>query len=342
MIRPSFFGSRATLAALFLTPSLLLAVACGSGETTSQATSGAGGEPSKTTTTGSGGSGGGGGNVGPTVPLSIVDWNTHNYFDAKKNPLTPMETLLSTVDYGKKRATIGAEIKALNADIVVLAEIENKAILDDLNTTELGSEYGTTVLIEGNDSRGIDVGVMSKITPDSVVSHKDDVFVLAGTNGPQYHYSRDCIEVHFTFNKRAVIVLGVHFKAKAAPDDPDKRLAEGQHTRKIADDLHALQPDAGIVVLGDFNDTPGSAPYNAVAGAAPQLFVDSADAVPMAQRYSYNFSGKLELIDHQMANPLLHAMLDPTSVVLVHAKDVDDASKYASDHSPLKATYLVH
>lgn len=338
---PSFFGSRGPLPALLLTPLLVLTAACGQGETTTQAT-GTGGASGGTSTTGSsGGAGGSGGSI-PAVPLTIVDWNTHNYFDTKKNSATSMEIILSAADYAKKRSTIGAALKALAADIVVLAEIENKGILDDLNTTELGGEYGTTILIEGNDPRGIDVGVLSKIAPDSVVSHKDDVFVLAGTNGPQYHYARDCMEVHFTFNKREVIVLGVHFKAKTAPDDPDKRLAEGQHTRKIADDLHTKQPNAAIVVLGDFNDTPGSPAYKAVTGAAPELFVDSADSVPMAERYSYNFQGKLELIDHQMANPALHSMLDPTSVMLTHAKNVDDATKYASDHSPITATYLVH
>ncbi|MEP7119395.1 MAG: endonuclease/exonuclease/phosphatase family protein [Byssovorax sp.] len=342
MIRSSSFGSRGTLAALFLAPSLLLAAACGSGETTSQSTTGAGGEPSSTATSASGGAGGTGGNPVPAVPLTIVDWNTHNYFDAKKDPTLTGEIVLSAADYAKKRVTIGAELKALNGDIVVLAEVENKAILDDLNTSELGSAYGTTYLVQGNDPRGIDVGVLSKIAPDSIVSHKDDLFVKSGTNGPQYRYSRDCIELHFTFNQRKIIVLGVHFKAKAAPDDPDKRLAEAQHTRKIADDLLVKEPSAGILITGDFNDTPGSKPYLAVAGAAPQLFVDSADAVAVAERYSYNFSGKLELIDHQMANPALHAMLDPASVVLQHAKNVDDASKYASDHTPLKATYQVH
>ncbi len=340
MRSPSFFGSRGSFAVFFCAPLLLLAVACGQDGTTGQTTTGNGGDTGATTSTGAGGDGGGG--AGPTAPLTIVDWNTHNFFDTKKNPATMGEIILSAADYAKKRLTIGAAIKALNGDIVVLAEIENEAVLDDLNKVELGGVYGQTILMEGNDPRGINVGVLSKIAPDSVVSHKDDLFVLAGTNGPQYRYSRDCLELHFTFNKRAVIVLGVHFKAKVTPDDPDKRQAEGQHTRKIADDLHAKQPDAAIVVLGDFNDTPGSYAVAAVAGAAPELFVDVADSVPAAERYSYDYMGKLELIDHQMANPLLHGMLDPASVVLVHAKNVDDASKFASDHSPIKATYLVH
>ncbi len=343
MIRSSFFGSRRPLPALF-TAALVLVTACGQDGTTSATSSGSGGEGGETastsgTTTGSGGSGG---SLPAPVPLAILNWNTRNFFDTKKNSPNASETILSLTNYNAKRKAIGAALKALDADIVVLAEIENQAILDDLNKTELGSAYVKAVVLEGNDSRGIDVGMLSKIAPDSVVSHKDDFFVKAGTNGPQYRYSRDCLEVHFTFNQRRVIVLGVHFKAKAAPDDPDKRLAEGQHTRKIADDLQAKEPDAAIVILGDFNDTPDSAPYAAVHGTAPNLFVDVADSAPAADRYSYDYMGKLELIDHQMSNPRLTALLDPTQVLIKHGKGFDDGSQYASDHAPIKATYLVH
>ncbi len=237
------------------------------------------------------------------MPLSIVEWNTRNFFDSFVNPATPSETVLSATDYANKRKTIGAALKALDGDIVVLAEIENKGVLDDLNKAELGGAYSQTILIEGNDSRGIDVGVLSKIAPDSVVSHKDEYFVLKGTNGPQYRFARDCLEVHFTVNQRELIVLGVHFRAKSAPDDPDKRLAEAQHARQIADDLHAKKPGAAILIVGDYNDTPGSPPYAAVMGAAPDLFVDSADVVPFSERYSYTYQGNHELIDHQAANP---------------------------------------
>jgi predicted extracellular nuclease len=348
MLPSSLLGSRRPLTALLIPPLLLLAVACGqegtSGTSGTKTTTRAGGDSGQTTaggTTTSGGGGDGSGGGIARVPLSVVEWNTHNFFDNKTNPATPDETVLSASDYASKRKTIGAALKQLDADIVVLAEIENKAILDDLNASELGGAYSQRILIEGNDQRGIDVGVLSKIAPDSVVSHKDDVFVLAGTNGPQYRYARDCLEVHFTVNQREIILLGVHFRAKGATDDPDKRLAEAQHARQIADDLHAKKPGAGILILGDFNDTPGSPPCAAAVGAAPDLYVDSADAVPVADRYSYDYQGKLELIDHQMANPALAAMLDPKSVTLVHAAKIDDGSKFASDHSPLKATYLV-
>jgi endonuclease/exonuclease/phosphatase family metal-dependent hydrolase len=343
MLCSSFFARRRPFAASLLTPFLLLVAACGQDGIVSATSSGSGGDSGGTTSSGTSSSAGAGGSGGEraALPLSIVNWNTHNFFDNKKNPATPDEDILTTADYTAKRQTIGAEIKALDGDIVVLAEIENQAILDDLNKTELGSAYAQTILVEGNDSRGIDIGVLTKIAPDSVVSHKDDVFVLAGTNGPQYHFSRDCLELHFTVNERKLILLGVHLKAKSPTDDKDKRLAEAQRVRKIADDLHAKEPDAGLLVLGDFNDTPDSPPCAAVAGAAPDLYVDSASFAPLAARYSYDYMGKLELIDHQMANPRMAAMLDPAQVTLTHAKKVDDSTKYASDHSPLEATYLV-
>ena len=76
---------------------------------------------------------------------------------------------------------------------------------------------------------------------------------------------------------------------------------------------------------------------NYVLGADPDLYVNAPDSVPAADRWTFNFMGSLELVDHQMANPLIGAMLDPASVTIPHGADIDDAS----DHSPVLATYLV-
>ncbi|APR87667.1 Endonuclease/exonuclease/phosphatase [Minicystis rosea] len=310
-----------------------LLAACGGSSTTASSSSGTGGSAG-------GGTGGTGGVLPPPQRLSIMDWNVRNYFDTTQDGAD--EGVLSAADYNEKRAGIGAVIGSLAPDIVMLAEVENKFVLDDLNASVLGNAYVDTEIFDGNDPRGINVGMLSKVKPDKVVSHKDDAFTRNGTNGPSYHYARDCLEVHFTFNGRHMVVLGVHFKAKASPDDPDKRLAEAQHTRAIADAIMAEDPGAGVIILGDFNDTPGSPPVAAVAGAAPALFTDAADVVPTANRYSYEFNGTLELIDHQMANPLAAAMLDPATVVIKHGKAIDDGSKAGSDHSPIFAVYQVH
>jgi endonuclease/exonuclease/phosphatase family metal-dependent hydrolase len=333
--------------ALFLCSAALLVAACGqSGDTAASGTTGAntsGAHTTSSTGTGSGGGGGEGG-AGGTDPgpgpnmLAILDWNTHDFFDdVHDNPNNPSETVLTTAQYTLKRKTIGGVIKALAPDIAVLQEVEKKGILDDLNKTELDGAYVQTILIDANDPRGIDVGVLTKFKPSSVITHQSDHFLKVGTTMPLYNYTRDCLELHFKAGGQNVILLGVHFKSKSPTDDPDKRLAEAQHTRVIADDLRKLDPSARILILGDFNDTPGSPALLAITGAAPDAYADSAAAVPMA--YSYTFMKMHELIDHQMANPAMAASLDPKSVVIKHGTGVDDNSPAASDHAPILGTY---
>jgi endonuclease/exonuclease/phosphatase family metal-dependent hydrolase len=311
-----------------------LIAACGGGNTTSTSSSGSGGAGGST-----GGSGGTGGTLPPPKPLAVMDWNLHNYFDTI--PDGTDEMVLSNADYKGKRANIGSVVKSLQPDVVMFAEIETKFMLDDLNGAELGSAYVDTELFEGNDPRGINIGMLSKIKPDMVISHKDDSFTLLGTNGPFYRYSRDCLEVHLTHNGRHMVFLGVHFKAKTPPDDPDKRLAEAQHTRAIADGILAADPNAGVIILGDYNDIPGSPAVNAVAGADPSLFTDATEGLPADQRYSFLFNGSPELIDHQMGSPRAAAMLDKSTVIIKHGAGIDDGSKYGSDHAPIFAVYQV-
>src|SRR5262249_15753502 len=99
--------------------------------------------------------------------------------------------------------------------------------------------------------------------------------------------------------------------------------------------LSAATPGAGILIIGDFNDTPGSPPLVATVGVEPDVYTDAAASAPNGEQWTFDFNGKLELIDHQMANPRLFGMLDPSSVVIPH----DTGS--ASDHAPVIATYDV-
>ncbi|AUX29537.1 MULTISPECIES: endonuclease/exonuclease/phosphatase family protein [Sorangium] len=294
---------------------------------------------------GSGGHGAGGsdGDAGPVdpppeaAPLSIVTWNTKDFFNDREDTEGGGEIVLSAAEYREKREAIAAVIEELDPDVAVLQEVEHLSVLKDLNRIELGGAYPHAALVEAYDPRGIDVGALSKIPFDKVVSHRDDRFTLRGTSGPVYTFARDCLELHLTRGGREVILLGVHFKAKSAPDDPDRRLAEAQHTRAIADALAAERPTAVIAVLGDFNDVPGSPPVEAVAGAGPGAFEDVAAAARPADQWTYDFRGQLELIDHQMVNPLLWPMLDPRSIRIPHGPSIEDAS----DHAPIFSAYRI-
>jgi endonuclease/exonuclease/phosphatase family metal-dependent hydrolase len=325
------FGPRARLFALV--PAFAFLFGCGEDgpsnlAATASTSSGSGGSGA--------GSGGAGGAGGGGTALRIANWNVHNFFDDKKDST---EDVVSQGEYEAHVSDVGTVLAAEDPDIVVFAEVENTRVLDAIGE-KMGGGY-TATLLEGNDPRLVHIGVLSRVPLTDVVSHKDDEFAQIGEQAPLYTYVRDCLEVHLTFAGKEIVLLGVHFRSKGqpdanppVPDDANRRAAEAEHTRQIANTLTAADPALGLVVLGDFNDLPGSYPYNVIAG---NDYENAPDALPEGERYSYIYNGTKELIDHQLSNPVMSAWLDPASVTIVHSDTVDDAS----DHSPVIATYRV-
>jgi predicted extracellular nuclease len=282
---------------------------------------------------GVGGSGGEGGTIVSGEPIKILNWNTRNFLNDLNDSTVQDELIKSTAEYQAQLSAVAAAVTELDPDVAVFAEIENQAVLDDL-LAELGPEYVDSSIIDSNDPRGVDIAAISKLPFTDVVSHQGDTFVVEGTAAPEYTFARDAVEYHFTFRGQPIVLIGVHFRSKGPPDDPNKRLAEAQRSRAIADELAAANSNLGVIVLGDFNDLPDSAPFKAVEGTDPDKFVDVAIHVPAADRWTFDFQGKLELIDHQMANKVMQQHLDTSAVVIRHGLSAD-----ASDHAPMMATY---
>ena len=124
--------------------------------------------------------------------------------------------------------------------------------------------YPHVMVIDGNDSRGIEVGVLSndRYPIRSIRSHVDE--------GPIRNrlFSRDCAEYWFTFPDdtglagQTLVVLVNHFKSKFGGDNQpsrDKRKAQATRVGEIYNRLRAEGVDH-VVVLGDLNDTPDSDP----------------------------------------------------------------------------------
>ena len=115
------------------------------------------------------------------------------------------------------------------------------------------------------------------------------------------------------------------------------RDASGRGARETAGahrpDADAEPPGAPILILGDYNDTPGSPALLAIGGSEPDRYVDVATA--LSAPFTYDHAGQHELIDHAMANATLLALLDPASVSIVHSP----ATRAASDHAPLLARF---
>lgn len=166
----------------------------------------------------------------------------------------------------------GRVIRDVDADILAVVEAENRVSLkkftefvfeqvnDELPSADRPDPYAHIMVIDGNDDRGIDVGLMTKGGFDIglMQSHIHD---LKLDGNPVY--SRDCPEYAVTTPTGELIwLLPNHFKSKFGGNDTAsiaKREAQAMRTAEIYQRLRDSGQD-NVVVLGDLNDTPDSDP----------------------------------------------------------------------------------
>jgi endonuclease/exonuclease/phosphatase family metal-dependent hydrolase len=153
-------------------------------------------------------------------------------------------------------------LKDVDADIVAVIEAEHRIALKQFSDYVLknvgGRPYTNVMLIDGNDPRGIDVGIMTKANY-KIGLMRSHVHDLGENNKPVF--SRDCPEycVH-TPHGEEIWILPNHFKSKFGGNNQasrDKRKAQATRAAEIYEKLRS-EGKVNIVVLGDLNDTPDS------------------------------------------------------------------------------------
>jgi endonuclease/exonuclease/phosphatase family metal-dependent hydrolase len=151
----------------------------------------------------------------------------------------------------------------VNADILAVVEAENRTTLRRFNeavlqpTTSL--RYKHVMCIDGNDERGIDVGIYTKADYriSSIATHIDDEDT-AGTI-----FSRDCAEYTVTTpSGESVLVMVNHFKSKGYGSPATSNAKRLRQAQRVADIYRQRLAEGRelIAVVGDLNDTPVSSP----------------------------------------------------------------------------------
>lgn len=150
----------------------------------------------------------------------------------------------------------------LKADIIGIVEAESRPSLLRFNQELLNKQYRHVMLVDGNDERGIDVGIMTRDGfPIGTIRSNVDAEDTQGEI-----FSRDCPQYEVTTPNGATIhVLVNHFKSQSGGGGP-KRLRQAKEVRRIVDGLVAK--NAHVVVLGDLNEGPEAAGQHA-ANLAP-------------------------------------------------------------------------
>lgn len=250
------------------------------------------------------------------------------------------------------RDEIGLAVRALDADVVLMPEVENLDILQRLVRESLADLGYTAYLVPGQDSfTRQNLGLLSRFPVDTL--GRTDERVAVGVTDRLYGVSKN-IWARMTIDGTPVTLVGVHFLAQ--PDNPARqpqREAQAEVIRRLVAQEVALGRE--LVVLGDFNDNDdlvldrrGSVPISNVmatikrAGDSPaDDLVNVIGDVPQAMRYTNlydrNSDGAvgpddLSAIDHILLSPALYARV--RDVRYVHAHDPFEVT----DHFPIVVT----
>ena len=155
-------------------------------------------------------------------------------------------------------------IRDIAADVLGVVEAEDRTTLQRFNDQLLaevgGTPYEEVMLVDGNDDRGIDVGIFVR-APWSIEHIRTHVFDV---DDEGVVFSRDCCEYHLTGPDGPLVVLVNHFKSKGY-SEPGDRLGAGRRRRqatRVAEIYRHLRADgaARVAIVGDFNDAMDSEP----------------------------------------------------------------------------------
>lgn len=183
---------------------------------------------------------------------------------------------------------------------------------------------------------------------DTAVSYENGDLTLnpgrIDPNNPAFDDSRKPLAAQFKFNGEQVIVLANHWNSKNGDtplfgsQQPPKLESENQRVEiaksvgRFVEQVQNDNPNANIVSVGDYNDFQWSKPLKTFESFNMSNMIDD---LPESERYSYNYHGNSQALDHIFVSDNLkdHTEMDPIHV----NSDFTDMSGRASDHDPLLA-----
>lgn len=198
-------------------------------------------------------------------------------------------------------------IKAVRADIACVVEAESRPMLKAFDTHLLRSAYKYEMLIDGNDQRGIDVGLYSKYPLGGIWTH------IFEKDGKKTIFSRDCLEVElFPTENQPLYILCNHFKSRGYDYSGTADKKRKRQASRVAEILEKYNlAEEWVIVAGDLNDNPARDPLQpllAVQNLFDVLELQFPDE-PM-KRWTYHYNN-FEQIDYLLiSKPLKDRFLE--------------------------------
>ncbi|MHB1047675.1 MAG: esterase-like activity of phytase family protein [Thermoanaerobaculia bacterium] len=154
---------------------------------------------------------------------------------------------------------------------------------------------------------------------------------------------RRSLAVELLFRGKRLFVVANHLSSKSDDDrafgsvQPPRaptvarRLAQAREIRAFAQSLLAADPEARVVLLGDLNDFEHSEAVRHLSAPPLENLVLRA---PTASRYTFNFEGASQVLDHVVVSP---ALAKDAEIEILHLNSDCSDEKRTSDHDPVVA-----
>ncbi|AGY92303.1 hypothetical protein SPICUR_06690 [Spiribacter curvatus] len=287
-------------------------------------------------------------NPRPDVPpraagIRAVHLNLHNYFTDRDGRGARTESA-----FQRQRARLRRFVRALDADLLALHEIENNPATME-NLIALLNDGASESEAYRRSVRGRSEAVIRS----ALLYRPARLSRMSGGHQTRSVHPRDPIQARFrTGHGLHFRVAVAHFKSRGGcPDDGDVDRGQGcwaQRRQAQSDAMidwlgqTAQSPTVSqrpLLVMADFNAYPQESALSrwASAGYADLL----ARYVPPMARYTYNYHGRAGYLDHALANP---ALLEHVADVDVWPINADEPAYLAregkgywrlSDHDPI-------
>lgn len=199
-----------------------------------------------------------------------------------------------TINSEEDKQITSAAIKAINADILALQEVENMDVLKRFVAQYLGGMgYQYKLVVDGNDPRMIDVGVLSRYPFTAIKTHQ----FLRTPGGRSFVFSRDCLELTIDVNGNQLPIFINHFKSMIGGRGPTmaRRKLQSLAVKQIIEERLVPKPiSPKFVVLGDLNDYMPSMGLQPLVGLPWLENVVQTRISTESDRWTHYFKGKDE------------------------------------------------
>ena len=278
------------------------------------------------------------------VSVIIGSYNCENFFDDKDDPYTLDEATLPKSE--SQLEELAKVMWAANADFLGVVEVESGGALYHFVHKRLkGMGYSSVYVNHRDWGWGINNGAITRLPVYSTTLYRFNDLTLTG-NKRHWRFARDPVCFDLRPAKGVdVQVFVVHLKSKhRSKDDPKSnhwRLAEATMLRKIVADKLVGNPNALIVMCGDFNATPDSATMRELLRPGnkgqPPVLIDLMANLPADQRITYLKKPYRSTIDYILASPAMAKCYVPGSAkVVVVPNEIE-----GSDHAPVLAKFAI-